>query len=472
MLRAWLPLALLAVATALLAGCGGAATSGAAPPESASLAPADALLYATVTTDEGSDQWQKGEALLEKIPGAREGLADAVSSALTEEGLTWEADVAPALGPEVVVVVTADKRPVVLTRPDDEAKLDALLAKGDEPTVRGEVEGWVAIAEQQADLDAYRAALGRGTLLDHEAFTDGFEVLPEEGIARLWVDAAGLSEDLGKLADEVSTEIDLGLDWVSAAVSADDDGALVTMGLRTPGGGDTSYDPELFDGVPDDAVAALSFGGTQSTLDRLQGSVDVDDLTRKVEEATGVSLEGILDAFSGEGVLYVRPGDPVPDVTLALDPPDADETWETVNRLAQKLAGEAGAEIRTRTEDGVEVRYVVVEDITVSWARLDDDTVIVTTNSDAVRLFTADGGKLSESERFRQAAEEVGLEGRTRGFVYVDFDALLTLVQRLGGDDGLPPDAEEAFRSLDTVILQASGDGDTTRVSGFVRLSD
>ena len=54
-------------------------------------------------------------------------------------GLDWETDVAPALGPEVVLVVTADTRMIVLLEPESEAKLDALLAKtGAECRTRGD----------------------------------------------------------------------------------------------------------------------------------------------------------------------------------------------------------------------------------------------------------------------------------------------------------------------------------------------
>ncbi len=471
MIRTLLGLLALVATSALLAGCGGATASTTEPPESASLAPADALLYATVNTDEGSDQWKQAESLLERIPGARDGLVSAVSSALHDQSLSWEDDVAPAIGPEVVVVVTGGRKPVVLTKPESEAKLDALLAKGDTTMARDTVDGWTALAQQQADLVAYRASLKHGSLRDVEAFQDGFAALPAEGIARVWVDVARLSKDLGDVVAQASSNIDLGLDWLSASVSAEDDGALVSMGMRTPGGGDTSYEPELFDRVPADAVAALSFGGTQSTLDRIERSVDVDKLSSRIEKVTGVSLDGLVHALSGEGVLYVRKGENVPEVTLVLAPPDAGETWEDVNRLAKTLATESGGTIRATTENGLDVRQIVLQDVTISYARLDADTIIVTTGPEGIRLFTGDGEKLGGTEGYTRAAEAVGLEGRTRGFVYVDVDGVLSLVEGIAGEDGLPPDAHDAIGSIDSFILQANGSGDTTKVSGFVRLN-
>ena len=453
---------LLAISV-LVSGCGADQTA-AEIPASASLAPADAVVFARITTDADSSQWQRAESVLERIPGVRDGLVSAIEQGLSEEGLDWETDVAPALGDEVVIVATAQLRPIVLLEPESEEKLDALLAKSDEETVRGEVEGRVALAEKDSDLVEYRAALERGTIEDDEAFTAGLDALPDESLGLVWVDLAVLTDELSSLVEEATQEkVDLGIDWLSASLSAEDDGLLVAMGMRTPGGGDTHYEPELFRRVPADAVAAVSFGGTQGTLDRLQGQIDLGELSRSVEEATGVSLDGIFEALSGEGVLYVRPGADVPDVTLALAPPDPDETWSTVDRLARKLATEMQTEVTTTIENGVEVSQLVVDDVTLRYARLDADTIVVTSDEDALALLTGDGAKLADSEEFRQAAEDVGLEDRTKGFVYVDVDGLLPLIESLAGES-IPAEARDGVEAVDSLVFQTSGDGDTTTV--------
>ena len=245
-----------------------------------------------MTTDEGSDQWKKAASLLERIPGAGDGVSGSVGSALGAQGVDWANDVRPAVGSELVVVATADKQPIVLVQPSDEAKLDALLAKSDTNYVRATVDGWQALAQSQAALDGYRAALDKGTLEGVDAFTQGFEALPSEALARVWVDTARLSKDLGQIVEQASSEVDLGLDWLAAAVSAEDDGVLLTLGMRMPGGGDTLYEPKLFERVPADAVAALSFGGTQGLLDRVQGTIDVDKVSATIEKLTGVSSTG------------------------------------------------------------------------------------------------------------------------------------------------------------------------------------
>lgn len=456
-----------AVTAALLTGCGGAPAQ---TPESASLAPADAVAFARLTTDSGSSQWQKAEAVLDRIPGVRASVVEEIQQELTAESLDWNEDVAPALGDEVVVVVTAKLRPIVLLEPESVDKLDALLAKSDEEPVRGDVDGHVALAETSADLAEYRAALERGTIEGDESFQAGLAALPEESLGLVWVDLAVLTEEVSSLVEQATRgELDLGIDWLAAALSAEDDGMLLALGLHAPGSGDTHYEAELFRRVPADAVAAISFGGTQGTLDGLQGRVDVDELSQSFEDLTGVSLDGVLDALSGEGVVYVRPGEPIPEVTLALAPPDPDETWGTVDRLARQLAAELKVPVKTTTENGVEVHALEVEGVGIRYARLDAATIVVTTGDDALEQLAAAGPKLVDSDGYRRAAEDVGLESRTKGFVYVDVDGMLPLVEDLAGES-VPAEVREGFAAVDSIVFQTSGDGDTTHVSGFVRV--
>jgi hypothetical protein len=471
MLRRGLSLLCLLGALGLVTGCAGAKSTSSSIPESASLAPADALAYATVVTDEGSDQWKHAASLLERIPGAKDGVSGSIGSALGEQGVDWTNDVRPAIGPELVVVATADRQPIVLVQPADEAKLDALLAKGDTTYVRAEVDGWQALAQSQTALDGYRSALDRGALDGVEAFEQGFGVLPSDALARAWVDTARLSKDLGRLVQQASTEVDLGLDWLAAAVSAKDDGVLLTLGMRMPGGGDTRYEPELFARVPADAVAAVSFGGTQKILDRVQGNVDLDKASKTIESITGVSLKGLTDALSGEGALYVRAGgELVPVVSLVLRPPDPAKTWNTLDGLGRKLAEQAKTTVTVRTENGIEVRRVTTDQVTLSYARHGGDTLIATTGDAGIRTFLADGPKLVDSDAYEHAADAIEMGEKTRGFVYVDVDGVLPLAEQAGAS--LPPDAKDAISAVDSFILQATGTGDVTKVSGFVRLND
>jgi hypothetical protein len=471
--RAISALALLLAAFGLaVAGCGGAAEpAGGGVPASASLAPADALAYATVTTDESSGQWSQAADLLDRFPGANEDLQKQIATALEAESVTWKDDVAPALGPEVVLVVTSDRKTILLTQPDDEDKLAALVAKSDETVVTATVDGWTALAEEQSGLTSYEASLARGTLAGDDGLEEGFAALPAEALVRGWVDVAALTPELRDEFGQAGQDLDIGVDWLAAGFAAEDDGLRLAVGVRTPGGDGTEYEPKLPERVPADAVVALSFGGTQKLVDQLERRIPLDQIAGQIEKATGVSVGGILDAFSGEGIVYVRPAGTAPEVTIALAPPDPDKVWETLDRLAHTLAQQSGSTVRTVTEDGREVGLVQVDGVTARYARLDGDTVILTTGVTGIRDFAADGDKLDSSDAFERAADAVGLGDRTGGFLYVDVDGLLPVVEGLAGGS-LGADDRAELEKLDAFVLEASRGGDTTTLTGFLRLND
>jgi hypothetical protein len=467
-MRASLPATLVCLLLAVLAtGCAGESQAGSVP-ASASVVPADATAYVSLVTDAGAEQWQRAEALLDAVPGARNGLVQEIERQLASEGLSWSEDVDPALGPELVVVASAGGRPVVLTQPDDAAALSGLLQRADEPSVQGEVDGWTAIAEREADLVAYRASLEAGALADSAPFGEAISGLPADALARAWVDLTSAAEGLDALLREAGTEVELGLESLAAAVSAQEDGLLVTLAVRTPEDtGSTSYTPALLKSVPADAVAALSFGGTQETVDRIGDMVDLGALSGRLEDATGLSLDGVLDALSGEGVLYARPGEPTPELTLVLAPPDVDEAFATVDGLVRRLAEQRNATVSSSESGGLQVFGIAVDGAEISYARL-DDAVIVTTGATGIADFRGDGPKLVDTESFERAAATVGFEDRTSGLAYVDIAGIVALADRAGATDVVPGDARSAVDALDAFILQADRDGDTTTLDGFV----
>jgi len=95
----------------------------------------------------------------------------------------------------------------------------------------------------------------------------------------------------------------------------------------------------------------------------------------------------------------------------------------------------------------------------------------VTTGPTGIADFLGDGPKLQDAASFTAAAERVGLGGRTRGFAYVDLDGVIPLVESHGGTGALPAEAREVLEALDSFVLQASGDGPTAQLSGFLRVT-
>jgi hypothetical protein len=466
---ATLTAALLAALT--VAGCASSEQATGSVPDSARLAPADAVAFVTLVTDESSAQWKNADRLLGLFPDAKTALLDEIRTELAQEDMTWEDDVAPALGDELVVVVTGGRKPVLLLQPRSENALATLIERSDQPVVRDTVSDWTALAQTRADLEAYEAALARGTLESVGSFTTAMEGLPPEALVRGWVDLEVLLRDLADMLEQAGAKDEIGIDWLASAVTAEEDGVLLSVGVRTPGENGTSYEPTLLERVPADAVALLSFGGTQGVLDQVQRAVDVDRISSVLESTVGVSLERLVEALSGEGAVYVRGGgEGMPEVTVVLAPPDPEEAFDTVDGIARRLAAQSGGQVQERT-DGTGTRYELrVQGVVVTYARV-DDAVILTTGRSGIADFVGDGPKLEDAGSFTAAAERVGLGERTRGFAYVDLDGLIPLVEGLGGAGGLPAEARDVLGALDTFVLQASGDGPTAQLHGFLRVS-
>ena len=171
----------------------------------------------------------------------------------------------------------------------------------------------MALAEKDADLADYRAALERGTIEGDDAFAAGLDALPDESLGLVWVDMAVLTDELSPLVEQATQEdLELGIDWLSASLSAEDDGMLVAMGARTPAAATRTTSRRSSAGCPPmrspRSPSAAPRGRSTGSRARSTSTSSRSSL----EELTGVSLDGIVEALSGEGVLYVRPGETFP----------------------------------------------------------------------------------------------------------------------------------------------------------------
>src|SRR5215217_4297811 len=253
---------LLAVLVLPLAACGEGASPGAA---GASVAPASSQVFVSVDTSFDSSNWSARRQLVGKFPDGDRAV-EWILGELGGKGVDFEDDVKPALGPEtdfVALDVTGQGKVVGLTQPDDAAKLDALLAKGDEPLVSREIDGWVAFSDSEANLDEFERLQADGTLEGEGGYQKVSGEVADDGIATVYV--AGSAFDSTPLA---------GL-----------------FGSDTP---------------------SLAF-----SLDPLE--------------------EDVFPLFSAESALYLRPGFPIPEVTIVTQVDD--EQGAVAVAVLDKLAG-------------------------------------------------------------------------------------------------------------------------------------
>ena len=198
------------------AGCGSSASPGAA---GAGVAPAATEVFVSVDTSFDSSNWEAGRKLLARFPDGDRAVAWVLDQ-LSAHGVDAARDVEPALGPETDVAVLdagGVKRVVGLTQPDDRAKLEALLAKGDHPLVSREIDGWVAFSESEAGLNAFEEQRDEGTLDGVGAYEDVVGEVDSDALVHVYVAGAAVKEtpfaavfgsDLPSLALSLNAEED------------------------------------------------------------------------------------------------------------------------------------------------------------------------------------------------------------------------------------------------------------------------
>ncbi len=463
---------LVAVAALVaVAGCGGSVSNAgsAAGTGAASIAPANAVAYVGVVTDDGSEQWQALQTLLDRFPDGDK-LLQGIADDLSDEGLDWQRDIRPALGPETAIVVLPGRNnAVVLTKPTLRAKLEALLNRtADSATTRSLDDGWVAAAETAATLDAFQAAVKQGTLADEDVFTEAVDRLPEGSVATVFVRpgvvAAATSsstEMLGPLG--VGLNRDLGFEWASAAVVPADDGLGVEGYAKLVEDPPASYEPKLLERVPADAVAVMSFhGGDKSVVSQLETG-PLAPFLPSVQQSLGVSIGQILQLIDGENLIYVRPGLPIPEVTLALDVDDTTAATATVDTIVRRL----GAPIENVTSGGLPAHAVRVQQVRITWGAA-DGIFVVSTAADALRPAT--GAKLVDAPSFQDAADKVQLGDTTSGFFYADMDQLMQLIEGIAtlASEDVPPEVKRNVDPLDSLAFNGGADGNVVTLHGFL----
>jgi hypothetical protein len=488
----FLTAALLATLAVCLAGCGGgAATTSASGASGSKLVRSDALAFVTIDSDLASSQWQQLDELSKKFPGRDKALAQ-ITQSLAENGVDYEKDVKPALGPEVDIVAISgpganQTSAVVLTKPKDADKFKALIAKlnahDQDPSAKPAVykaieDGWYAVSESEAQIDAALKGSGGAALSDDSTFKAALEKLPGEALAKAYVDGRQLNELIQAQSQKSATPFDpstLGLDkleFVAASTSAESDGIRargVTSGADV-GGGD--FSSKLLDGVPGDALAFLNFRGTGTTdqLKKLETNPTVIRALTQIRAALGVSLDDILALLHNEVALYVRPGAGIPEVTLVLETKDQAAALSTLDRLAARLAAATNGQVQPGKQGDHDVKTVDLGQIAIHYGGL-GDKVLITTGVNGIADYGS-GSKLTDNADFKQAKSAAEMPDSTGGFFYVDLKNSIPLLEGLAGLAGQTPPAEvtENVRPLRSFLAWMEGSGSTRTFDAFLEI--
>jgi hypothetical protein len=454
------------------AGCGGSDSAATGGSGAAAIAPKNAAVYATINTDLDSGQVNQLEELLAKFPD-RDQLFAEIQKSLAEDDLSWEQDIKPALGDtlDVVLLDLDDGDFVVILKPADKAKFEALLDKSDEPSVSREVDGWTVASDSEATLDRFESARSGGSLEDNEQFEEAMGELPDEALAKLYVDGAAATS-----AAESAGAGDTGnnrLKAFAAALGAESGGIKLDGGVKTELEGDLAslepYESKLIDAAPEGALLFLS-GNGQGKLAENVKEIEQPNMLSRFRDLLGVDADELAGLFDGEFALWVAPGAPIPEVTVLGETSDEAAAKQTLDRLAAKLQATANGARRQTEIDGVQASQVVVDGFPITYASF-DGRFIVTTRPGAIQDVRSGGG-LADDEAFKQAADDTEMPDATFGFLYVNVEKLAELIQGFAGVAGeqVPPEVERNIDPLGAFLMHASGESEDMKISAFLSI--
>jgi len=472
--RRALPVVSVAAVALLAAGCGGG-QSRAGPILGAGGAaeiPASAALVVSVDTSFGSKATDELRALLDRFP-AKGQLYGAIRRELAKEGLDFDADVRPAFGPEtdLVLLDLAASEPdyVLLTQPEDPAKLDALLAKAPEPEpiVHEVLDGWTVAADSAETIAAFRdAAAANGALAASDTYREATSDLPEDALATLYVNGAPAMEALAKRGTTTIPRFGR-LAWISGALQAQDGGVSFDLHAKGDDVTVTPYSARLASTAPARSLAFVSFNALGDALKGIAQQPPLGD---------------IADLLGGEGAVYVRAGAPL-EVTALLDESNPVDAVARVDELVRRFGGlipyfpvqsgwsayAPGPRPQETHIGGVSARRVSLYGASLNYAAVGGQ-LVVTTSEQGIRELAPLAPKFSSDPVFRSARDTAGMPDETTGFAFVNLQDTIPLVEGLTTST-IPPEVAENLKPLQAFLAFGTLDGDTLSVHLFVQVS-
>ena len=476
--------ALLLMVAPLVAGCGAATDSG---PEGAAVAPASAYVFVSVNTDFGSSQWKAAGDLVDKFPDGHKAV-DFLVKELSSNGVDFSKDVKPALGPETDVVgLTLSGQNqgsfVGLTKPDDPAKLKALLSKSDQKVVTREIEGWTSFADNEAALDLFEKERSSGTLDGNADFQDSMSQVDENGLVRVYVNTTMLQKELQNQPQLFPGTFPGGTVPSFAVSATPESGGLRIKGAEKLTSDQAGSVPDQFTAdfpgqVPAGALVYLDFNDLGSALKAFrdaaaQANPNFDRDLAQIESQIGISLDDdVLPLFGGETALYVRQGFLIPEVTLVTHVEDEQKAMATIDKLVGALHQYIPtAPAAQSTEiDGVKAKEVPISPPFSLFYAAFDGKLVLTSAREGIAALRSHDDRLSDDADFKKALDDAGVPDETSGFGYLNLKAGLPYVLGFAGAAGgaIPSEVSSNIEPLKSLVFYGAKDGSTLRFTAFL----
>ncbi len=502
--------ALAAASAVLVAGCGGGGDpmrTGSGAGRVAAFIPAGSPVYLEMSTDLSSPQWSMARDIATRFPGYGD-LMDRARESLQKDGLDFERDIRPILGDDAAVGIIDFARqreaPAYIVAIDladgKEATLEDLITRGGGTTEVGQYEGatiyrqdngssYAAIVDGAFLIAATEADVKRGvdakrggasaSMAGSDQLKAAFQGLPDEVLIQGFVDIGSLITTVERQAGTTSASKQLeslgfGSDSsIAISLSTEQDGVRIKAVGDNFGKvqEDTSYTPRLVERASADALAVVGISNTYEIGRLALEQAIASDPTTRDQLATirgalgfiGLSVDDLKMLFSGEQIITVEPGSPVPRIVAGLRVTDGKRAAETLDRVRTQitvlLGSRGGGSVPPFNEvelaDGVKGWRAQVDPKADVVYGVDGDLAIIGSDVEAVKRFQRPDSRLTDDPAYQAATDQ--MPGKVQSLLWLDVSALVDLAEAQGAFKDADPDALPNIRPVKNVAAWSTG---------------
>jgi hypothetical protein len=485
--------------------------------------PTDAAVYAHVTVNSDSHQWELAEDLRDELPNLTALLQSDTSTLaipaarpidLGREVLPWAEDDIALIGvpgpkgsvPQTYVVGVGDaaKADQFLAGLSPGGKSKQTKVDGGTLTVysTGLATGRIGEAALFGNIEAVRAALdakdGRAPELSGSEQGSSLEALPDVRLAELYLSRAGVERTLAGRqggATQLDTFVDYGATTgMAASLRLRDDGVEVhlvsrldsKLEQRSPTVFATlpQFEPGLADEAGSRAIGYVGVGELGPAINEalatagagaqgLAGSLRV--LAQNLQREAGVDpFKDLLPALGGQAALVAEPTDDVPYASLIVDGVDQKKANDALASLQRPLlravaSGPQVPSFQTTDVDGVQVHSVQVSpSVNLSYGVF-DRKLVISTQPAGIEQVRSGGDELAGSGAYEAATDR--LPDRVSALVFLNLDEVFGLAQQAGlATDPLYASLSEDISRIGSLGLAVNGSKSELRSELFLAI--
>jgi Protein of unknown function (DUF3352) len=487
-------------------------------------APRDADLYAHLTVNSDSHQWDLAKDLGDALPNFTALLQSDTSSLaipagkainLSQEVLPWAKDDLALIGVPGPQSVTAEAYVVGV---GDEGKANQFLAglSPGGPSKHPKVDGTTltvypnglatAFSGDQAlfgSVVAVRAALdakaGKAPQLEDSVQDAARDALPDVRLAEIYLSRAGVERMLAGSQGSGATQLDTFVDYgattaMAASMRVHDDGVEVHLDSRldpklearspTVFAALPQFEPGLADQAGDRALGYVGVGDLGPAINNvlatggasaqgLAGSLRA--LAQRLKQEAGVDpLNDLLPALGGQAALVAEPTGGVPYASLIVDGVDEKKAADALAALQRPLlravaTGDRIPTFQSRDLGGVDVHSVQVSpNVDLSYAVF-DGKLVISTQPQGIEQVHSGGKNLADSGAYEDATDH--LPDRVSALVFLNLDEVFGLAQKAGlATDPLYASLSEDISRIGSLGLAVTGGDHELRSELFLAI--